>query len=354
MLELIPRIPLFKLSRRFGVPSLLPVSLTVSLTYRCNSRCRTCNIYAKKSSELSLDEYERIFRSIGKAPYWITFSGGEPFLREDIAEICKSAYKNCGPKIINIPSNGLLSERIEKSVREILDSCPDSNLIINLSVDGIGERHDEIRGVKGCFEKVMKTYERLKTIKNKKLTVGIHTVISRYNVKEIPSLYSWIKELNPDSYITEIAEERVELGTIGAGITPSLQDYSEAVDFISNEMKEWKLKGIGKITRLFRTRYYQTVKKILKEKREVIPCYAAIASCQISPDGEVWDCCIKAESMGSLRDTDYDFRRVWFSDKAKRIRSSIKQGKCFCPLANASYTNMLFTPNYLVFGSNSK
>jgi MoaA/NifB/PqqE/SkfB family radical SAM enzyme len=354
MLELIPRIPLFKLSRRFGVSLLLPVSLTVSLTYRCNSRCRTCNIYTKKSSELSLDEYERIFRSIGKAPYWITFSGGEPFLREDIAEICKSAYKNCGPKIINIPSNGLLSERIDKSVREILDSCPDSNLIINLSVDGIGERHDEIRGVKGCFDKVMKTYKRLKTIKNKKLTVGIHTVISRYNVKEIPSVYNWIKKLNPDSYITEIAEERVELGTIGTGITPSLQDYSEAVDFISNEMKKWELKGIAKITRLFRTRYYQMVKKILKEKREVIPCYAAIASCQISPDGEVWDCCIKAESMGSLRDTDYDFRRVWFSDKAKRIRSSIKQEKCFCPLANASYTNMLFTPKYLVFGSNSK
>lgn len=354
MLELIHSIPLFKLSRRFGAPLLLPVSLTVSLTYRCNSRCRTCNIYTKKSSELSLDEYEKIFRSIGKSPYWITFSGGEPFLREDIAEISRSAYKNCGPKIINIPSNGLLSDRIEKSVREILDSCPDSNLIINLSVDGIGERHDEIRGVKGCFDKVMKTYDRLKAIKNEKLTVGIHTVISGYNVKEIPSLYSWIKKLNPDSYITEIAEERVELGTIGTGITPSLHDYSEAIDFISNEMKEWELKGIAKITRLFRTRYYQMVKKILKEKREVIPCYAAIASCQISPDGEVWDCCIKADSMGSLKDTEYDFKRVWFSDKAKRIRASIKQGKCYCPLANTSYTNMLFTPSYLVFGSNSK
>ncbi|RJQ53782.1 MAG: radical SAM protein [Nitrospiraceae bacterium] len=354
MIELIPRIPLFKLFRSFGVPGMLPVSLTVSVTGRCNSRCMTCNIYNKKTGELSLEEYEKIFSSIGKAPYWITFSGGEPFLREDIAEICKSAYKNCGPKIINIPTNGLLSDRIEKGVRAILDGCPGSSLIINLSIDGIGERHDEIRGVKGCFERAMSTYERLKSIKHKNLTVGIHTVISRYNAKEIPSLYKRIKELKPDSYITEIAEERVELGTIGAGITPSLRDYSAAVDFLSNEMKDWDMKGLARITRAFRMRYYQTVKKILKDNKEVIPCFAAFASCQITPEGDVWACCIKAENMGALRDAGYDFRKTWFSDKAKEVRNSIRQGKCFCPLANASYTNMLFTPQYLFFGRNSR
>ena len=55
-------------------------------------------------------------------------------------------------------------------------------------------------------------------------------------------------------------------------------------------------------------------------------------------------CCIKAQPIGSLREVAYDFRKVWFSDKADKIRESIKKGECHCPLANAAYTNMLLNP----------
>lgn len=343
MIELIPKIPAFKLSRRFGHPQVLPINLTVSLTYKCNSRCRTCNVYNRKVEEFSLSEYEKTFKSIGAAPYWITFSGGEPFLRQDIVEICKSAYENCRPKIINIPTNGLLTEKIEKGVKKILEGCPDSKIIVNLSIDEIGERHDEIRGVKANFEKAMETFKRLRALKHPNLTLGIHTVISKYNVKNIPAIYKKLKGLNADSYITEIAEERVELGTIGTDITPSPEEYERAIDFITGEMLSLKLKGISNITMAFRRIYYQMVKRILKEKKEVIPCYAAVASCQIAPDGDVWACCIRSEVMGNLRDVDYDFKKIWFSERAKGLRKEIKERKCFCPLANASYTNMLFS-----------
>jgi MoaA/NifB/PqqE/SkfB family radical SAM enzyme len=343
MIELLFKIPPLKFCRRFGLPPLLPINLTVSLTGRCNSRCKTCNIYKKEIDELSLENYEKIFRSIGTAPYWITFSGGEPFLRKDIADICISACKYCKPLIINIPTNGILTDRIENSVRSILDHCPDTDLIVNLSIDGIGEKHDEIRGTKGCYKKAMETYSRLRALNYTNFTLGVHTVISTYNMQEIPALYNQIKLLHPDSYITEIAEERVELDTLGAGITPSFEAYSAAIDFIDKEMKTWNIKRISKITRAFRTRYYQTVKKILEDGREVIPCYAAVASCQIAPNGDVWGCCIKAESMGNLVRADYDFRKIWTSEKAKELRQAIKNRKCFCPLANASYTNMLFS-----------
>jgi hypothetical protein len=45
--------------------------------------------------------------------------------------------------------------------------------------------------------------------------------------------------------------------------------------------------------------------------------------------------------MGNLREHDYDFATVWKSGKAKELRRSIKAGECYCPLANAAYTNML-------------
>src|SRR5260370_12217967 len=83
------------------------------------------------------------------------------------------------------------------------------------------------------------------------------------------------------------------------------------------------------------------VKRTMVEQRQVIPCLAGIASAQIAPNGDVWTCCIRAESVGNLREHDYDFRATWSTAKAAELRRSIKAGECYCPLANASYTNIL-------------
>jgi MoaA/NifB/PqqE/SkfB family radical SAM enzyme len=268
-------------------------------------------------------------------------SGGEPFLRTDIVEICQSAHNNCKPNLIIIPTNGILYEIIPEKVKEIIEVCPNSHIIVNLSLDMIGEQHDEIRGVKGNFERAMKTYESLKSLNRKNLEIGIHTVISIFNVHKMPQIYEEIEKMKPDSYITEIAEERVELGTMGMNITPSWEDYSKAIDYLSKKIEKQKFKGVSKITQAFRLEYYKLVMRILKERRQVIPCYAGTASAQIAPNGDVWFCCIKADPVGNLRDFNYEFKTVWFNEKADRLRKSIKAGKCYCPLANASYTNML-------------
>ena len=327
--------------RYFGFPRLLPLNLTVSLTYRCNSSCKTCNIYKKKVSEFTLAEFEKTFQSIGNAPFWLTMSGGEPFLRKDIVDICKSAYENCRPKIINIPTNGILCDIIPNKVLQIAKNSPDAQIIVNLSIDEIGERHDEIRNVKKNFIRVTETFNRLKKLSLPNLTVVIHTVISMYNVKNFQKVYEELNKLKPDSYITEIAEERVELGTIGREISPSTEDYCKAVDFLSRKIMEKQYNGISNITQAFRVKYYELAKKILKEKRQVLPCYAGFISGQIAPNGDVWACCIKAESMGNLRNANYNLDKIWFSNQAKKIRKAIRDKKCFCPLANASYTNML-------------
>jgi MoaA/NifB/PqqE/SkfB family radical SAM enzyme len=335
------RVVEYKLFRSVGWPRMLPLNLTVGLTYRCNSQCKTCNIWRRKSSyELSVTEFDEVFKNLGGA-YWFTLSGGEPFLRNDIVEVCRSVHDNCKPGIINIPTNGLLWDVIPERVKEILEVCPDSQIVVNVSMDGIDEQHNEIRGVKGNFERAMKTYKALRSLDNDNFELGIHSVISVFNVQELPLIYEKLRELNPDSYITEIAEERVELNTIGANITPSLEDYTKTIDTLSDAVKGEKWARTSKLTQSFRLEYYKLVKRALKEKRQIIPCFAGFASAQIAPDGDVWTCCIRAEPLGNLREVNYDFRKIWFSEKANELRASIKAGECYCPLANASYTNML-------------
>ena len=341
MFRIIPKIPPYYLSRLVGWPSGLPLNLTLSLSFKCNSRCKTCNIYHRDVDELSLREWTRVFKSLGKSPFWVTISGGEPFLRSDIIEIVCSLYDQCRPSIINIPTNGILYERIPEVIREIALYCKKARVVVNISIDEIGEEHDKIRGVQGNFQKALKSFEALKSLHLPNLSIGIHTVISRFNVARIPFILHQLMMLKPDSYITEIAEEREELDTIGSGITPGLQDYSIAVDCLIKELKRGRFGGIGQIASAFRIEYYRLVKKILKERRQVLPCYAGFASGQIAPDGNVWMCCTKAESIGSLKDQDFDFRKVWRSEKAVEARRKIKSGQCYCPLANTSYTNML-------------
>lgn len=339
-LGLLAKVPFYITFRRWNWPRLLPFSLVISVCYRCNSRCQTCNVWKKHAEELSLEEWDRVFAGIGRAPYYLTFTGGEPFLRHDLVELIASAYRHCRPAVITLPTNGLLSDLIPAKVEEILRRAPGSKLGVNLSLDGLGEQHDAIRGVAGNYERAMKTYWALKAINHPNLTLSLHTVISRFNVKDIPAIYRRLAELEPDSYITEIAESRVELDTIGLDIAPQFEEYEMAVDFLSEQLGRQKFGGISKVTQAFRRRYYDLVKRTLREHRQVIPCYAGWASGHIAPDGDVWTCCIRGEPIGNLRETAYDLRPIWFGTQAEHLRQDIRAGACHCPMANASYTNM--------------
>ena len=146
----------------------------------------------------------------------------------------------------------------------------------------------------------------------------------------------------------EVAEERSELFNFGSGITPSpkkLRDkLGETVKYL--KAKSRNVQGISKLSLAFRLRYYELIPQILESKKQVIPCMASFASCHINPYGELWPCCVLGyeKSMGNLRNFDYDFKKLWKSEKAESIREFIRGGYCSCPLANAHYTNLLLNP----------
>jgi MoaA/NifB/PqqE/SkfB family radical SAM enzyme len=344
MTKVIPQIPVLKASYLTGRVLMLPVNITVSVSYRCNSRCKTCNVWLLPNDDLTLEEWDRVFESLGKAPYWFTFSGGEPTLRSDLPDMVASAYRRCQPGIINIPTNGIQDKIVPDRIERVLQATPKSEVIINLSLDGVGLKHNEIRGVRNNWARAMSTYTALMKLKPlyKNLTVGVHCVISNFNVDSFPELCEFVqRELKPDSFITEIAEERVELDTVGLGITPTVEKYTVAIDTLLESMRDKHLTGIAEVTQAFRRQYYEMVKKTLREQRQVIPCMAGVASAQIAPNGDVWTCCVRAQSMGNLLEHNYDFGSVWRTAKAKELRRSIKARECYCPLANAAYTNML-------------
>jgi len=355
LLKLPPAIAGYKLARSFDVKPSLPINITISVTNSCNSRCKTCFIWKLyhdrpelKQKEFETWEFERTFESLGKKPIWFTLSGGEPFLRHDIAEICAAIYEYCSPYVITIPTNALLPASIEKETKKILEQTNKVKLVVNLSLDEIGEKHDEVRGIPGNFNRFLDTFQRLKKLRKEfpNLNIGIHSVVSTYNIDHILQLYDFAKTLAPDSYISEIAEERTELFNLNHDITPNPDQYADAISLISENVKKDYLKSKGLFPRViqsFRVLYYQMVTQENLRHGQIIPCYAGYASCQITPYGDVWPCCILGydKPMGNLRDADYHFKKVWLSRKADEVRKYIKGEKCACPLANSHYTNIL-------------
>ena len=355
--EMLPRMIRYRLAHWGLVTPGVPINLTFSVTNVCQSRCKTCNIWElykkhpeRRKAELKLEEIQRIFSSLGHV-YVFNVSGGEPFLRDDFVEIVAMACRHLTPGVIHIPTNALAVDLVEQKTIKILKYLkkhgPGVTLTVKPSLDHIGDRHDQIRGIPGNFDKVMRLFKRLKTLQQDydKFHVELGTVISRWNVDDVAEIAAYISRMGADSYRNEIAEQRSEMFNTQNDITPSVEKYEAAIqEFISeirNNMRNRVL--FQRITHAFRIIYYDLAIQILKTRQQALPCYAGISNAHMTPYGDVWACCTLGydKSMGNLRDFDYDFKALWNSDTAKALRADIKAGKCHCPLANQTYSNML-------------
>jgi MoaA/NifB/PqqE/SkfB family radical SAM enzyme len=349
-LRRLARLLSYPASRAFGTPIARPINLTLSVTFRCSSRCKTCHVSRTDGRELSLAEWRAVFRSLGRAPAWVTVSGGDQFRRLDLPEIVGSIHDLMRPAVINLPMNALLTRRIARALPEIARRTAGSRLVLNLSVDDIGPRHDALRGVPRSFEKVRSTFELARTLRHEHphVVLGLHTVISRFNVERIETICDALRAWGADSTIAEIAENRVELRTVDCPISPTPAAYRAAVAHLQRRMRERRsAHPVGRLVEALRLEYYDLSAEIVRRAEQVIPCYAGLASAHIAPDGELWGCCVRATPLGNLRHAAWDFDRLWRGERAVAFRRSVRAGECACPLASASYTNMLLAPSSL-------
>ena len=362
--ELLPKMAQYRLAKTGLTRPGKPINLTFSVTNICQSRCKTCNIWEiyknnpdKRAEELSLNEIEKIFQSMGHI-YIFNVSGGEPFLRPDFVEIVELACLYLKPGIIHIPTNAIAEKKIITQTKKIIqflkNNYPSTHLTIKPSLDHIDERHDDIRGVPGNFDKVISLFESLKLLKPEfpNLHVELGTVISRWNVNNIEEIAAFITKLEPESYRNEIAEQRSEMLNTENHITPNAEEYKRAIDFFVSQIKSNMKNKIffHRITNAFRLEYYNLAIRILNKRKQVIPCYAGISNAHMTPYGDIWACCTLGydKSMGNLRKHNYDFSNLWNSRQAKEIRKYIHDKNCFCPMANQMYSNILLHPTSLL------
>lgn len=355
--KLMPYLASYKFNRWFGYSNFHPMTLTYSVTAACQSKCKTCQIGAmfcqdptRPEKDLKLEEIEKIFKSM-KSVYFFNMSGGEPFMRNDLPEIVALACKYLKPRVIHTPTNAILSDKIientEKIIRIVRKYDPTVPFTVKPSIDGVGDLHDEIRGVKGNFKCLLKTIDGLKKLEEKydNFHLELGTVISNFNINYLNEIEDFVHSLGVESYRNEVAECRTEFFNLEDEITPPAEVYQKLIKDFARKVEEniGKKKKLARTTEAMRVVYYDIAGRILDEKRQVIPCYAGVSNVHINYDGGVWPCCVLGyeKEMGNLRDYNYDFQKLWHSEQTQKVRKYIKKKKCACPLANQAYSNEL-------------
>lgn len=247
----------------------------IAITCNCNSRCKTCFIWKKRyKDELDLDDFKRLSETdFFKKLRFISITGGEPFLREDIDQIV-NLFKQKNPKLhITILTNALMPERIYDKMSKM-----PKDVALNLSLNGDEQMHDEIRGIKGNFKKLLETIENIKKLKR---NASFIFTVTKENYNQL--LWAW-----------DFAKKQ----KLNIMFSPEV-NYGRLNDNIGREMTpEQKRKVIEQLKKIYKERkrvffdytYLLFFKKFYSHKNVSNICYAGTNSIYIDYNGDVYPC----------------------------------------------------------------
>ena len=278
---------------------------TVIVTYRCNARCNMCNRYKKPSKP----EEELTVETIKKLPqmYFTNITGGEPFIREDLGDIVRELYKKSDRIVIS--TNGFFTDRIIKLCEEF------PNVGIRISIEGLEETNNKIRGLEDGFNKGYTTLKKLVEMNHP--DVGFGMTVQDENAKDLVELYKLSDKMNMEFATASLHNSFyfVEAKNIIKDRPMVAKEFEGLINELlkSNSPKKW-----------FRAYFNHGLINYIYGQKRLLPCDMAFDTFFIDPYGDVMPCngTKEKEVMGNLNETDWD--TLWNSEQADRVREKVR------------------------------
>ncbi len=296
------------------------------ITEKCNLRCKHCYInpnFLKKELPLKvligiLNQYLSQIKKwkLSRQDTKISFTGGEPFLRNDFFEILQECYKNRKVVQYGILTNGTLLDR--KTVKNLQDLRVN---YVQVSLEGMEKVNDYIRG-KGVFKKVIKSIQLLK---REKILVGISMTVNKENLQDVPAMIVLANNLNIN-YLS--LRKLIPVGR-GGQMKESILNIKEVKKlflYILNARNSSKTNIV-----------MGGEDAILAQEGHYLPqgCSAGYTSVTILPNGDVYPCRRLPLLSGNL--LKQSFEDIYYnSKKLKEIRNLNKVNSTCqsCPYFN--------------------
>jgi MoaA/NifB/PqqE/SkfB family radical SAM enzyme len=265
---------------------------TLAVTYKCNFRCSMCNIWKVSDfEELAPEEYRKLPNSLRS----INITGGEPFLRSDLVEVVRSIHEIVPGCRIVISSNGSMTDRIVSAMAEMKHFHP--KLGIGISVDGLYEVHDRVRGVEGAFEKASETVRAVKAAGIEDVRIGM--TIVKENSSQVLAVYRLSKELGVEFTTTVAHNSDIYFRKDDNCPVEALPD----VDRDLRRIGDAHLRSLSPKA-WFRAYHIAGIANSSIRSSAVGLCTAGTRFIFMDPRGDVYPCIVLNKVMGNIREFD--------------------------------------------------
>jgi radical SAM protein with 4Fe4S-binding SPASM domain len=319
----------------------VPLKINFAITYSCQYRCRTCNIWKRKpTGELTTSEILKFVHNTAGVS-WLDVTGGEIFLRADIDIVLEAIVSTWDRLLLlHFPTNGFLTDRIVR-VCERLVALKGPQIIVTVSIDGNERLNDDIRGIRGGYRRQIQTFNALRKVHGVRPVFGM--TLSRHNLgrfeETLRACQQDCADLSVEDFHLNVAQhsthyygnsEMADVLPTKAEALHELRVY-HAMRRFPRTMAEW-----------VESEYLRRLRNYLQTNAMPMRCHSLRSSCFIDPGGTVYPCITYSRPLGSLRENGMDLSAIWNAPATAAIQQQIWQGECpQCWTACEAYQTIL-------------
>jgi Fe-coproporphyrin III synthase len=284
---------------------------SIIVTYRCNAKCNMCDVWhfpTKPSEEIGLE----VIRKLPEM-FFVNVTGGEPFVRNDIAEVIGELKKKT--RRIVISTNGYFTDRII----ELCKNFPDIG--IRISIEGFPDSNDKVRGIPNGYERTQETLGKLHEIGMK--DIGFAMTVQDMNHKDLVGLYEMARKMD-----YEFATATLHNSHYFHKLDNQIGDKKAVIHAFEQLIKE--LLKSPKIKEWFRAYFNYGLINYIKGNSRLLPCDMGRDGFFLDPWGDILACngMDEKQSMGNLKNSTWE--EIWNSIRAQEVRGFVKECKKNC------------------------
>lgn len=317
-----------------------PPFMIIFMNSICNLTCEHCFYWRNlnRRDDLTYEEHRKLSLELGQFEN-LNLSGGEPFIRQDFAKVCRLYIDNNGVTQIYVPTSGFFTDRTETQLREVLEAESLKLFVCEISLDGMPEYHNRFRGNPESFDRAMATYEKLAALQKEDPRLRIHSIgtATHENIDELRKLTKFLHDRCPamDHHnIAVIRGDRKNPGLKG----PVLEKYHELYRYSA---AVWKDRDEGRFGAVVEPMLQWAKRKTIDTESQFVPCTAGNLTGVVYANGDV-SVCENHPPLGNLR--QQSFFEIWDSPAAEALRAQIKAKACHCTNEVFLWPSVVFQP----------
>jgi MoaA/NifB/PqqE/SkfB family radical SAM enzyme len=302
--------------------ALRPTVLIYNCTFVCDARCTMCNNWKRgdRKSDMTLEQLEAVMtHDFWGATENLNISGGEPTTRNDLPEMVEMFHRRL-PRLrkVGINTTGLTPHRAIPMLTRIVKFCSDQGVPFSarVSLDGIGDIHNQVRAVKNGFDKAVKTIDAMQALAAEYplFSFGIAATIFATNLEDAKNILTWARARDLDIVFNMLRFTDNMLGN---------RSLEEDIGFEAKEeefMRQFFLERVQEESVLSGQAfmYLHYADMIANGYKRTMPCPFRTQGLLLNPDGTLFYC-ENSQPLGNVLDAGADalyFKAEHLADRA--------------------------------------